>query len=168
MKAWRAVATLLWETLARSVIGLLRTAPNGGVCSKTPVCGQPSSGSFDLLESGICEADGEWGFWAALARADGVMGGLVGGKFPGSGLPASKVRDQVSHPLRRDEGRSSNRNRQLSPSVNTIRLLGSYRVSVSALAKMHSPRSANFRWVKAWGSRASRRPAPGLACRYTP
>ena len=34
--------------------------------------------------------------------------------------------------------------------------------------KMHSPRSANFRWVKAWGSRPSRRPAPVLACRYTP
>ena len=45
---------------------------------------------------------------------------------------------------------------------------GSYHVSVSALAKMHSPRSANFRWVKAWGSRPSRRPAPVLACRYTP
>jgi len=49
-----------------------------------------------------------------------------------------------------------------------LRLLGSYSVSVSALAKMHSPRSANFRWVKAWGSRPSRRPAPVLACRYTP
>jgi hypothetical protein len=24
------------------------------------------------------------------------------------------------------------------------------------------------RWVRAWGSRASRRPAPVLACRYTP
>src|SRR5260370_37236428 len=29
---------------------------------------------------------------------------------------------QVSHPLRRDSGRSSNRNRHLSPSVNTSRL----------------------------------------------
>jgi len=47
-------------------------------------------------------------------------------------------------------------------------ILRSYRVSVSALAKMHSPRSANFRWVKAWGSRPSRRLAPELACRCTP
>jgi len=32
--------------------------------------------------------------------------------------------------------------------VSQWRLLGRYRISVSALAKMHSPRSANFRWVK--------------------
>ena len=37
-------------------------------------------------------------------------------------LASVKVRDQVSHPLRRDSGRSSNRNRHLSPSVNTSRL----------------------------------------------
>jgi len=44
--------------------------------------------------------------------------------FPPSRLLASvKVRDQVSHPLRRDSGRSSNRNRHLSPSVNTSRLI---------------------------------------------
>jgi hypothetical protein len=43
--------------------------------------------------------------------------------LPRSRLLASvKVRDQVSHPLRRDSGRSSNRNRHLSPWVNTIRL----------------------------------------------
>jgi hypothetical protein len=34
-----------------------------------------------------------------------------------------KVRDQVSHPLRRDSGRSSNRNLHFSPSVNTSRLV---------------------------------------------
>jgi hypothetical protein len=34
---------------------------------KTPVCGQQRSGSCDLLDSGACKADGEWGFWAALA-----------------------------------------------------------------------------------------------------
>jgi hypothetical protein len=44
-------------------------------------------------------------------------------RCPRSRLRASvKVRDQVSHPLRRDSGRSSNRNRHLSPSVNTSRL----------------------------------------------
>jgi hypothetical protein len=53
-------------------------------------------------------------------------------------------------------------------SIHTSRLLGSYRVSVRALAKMQSPKSANFRWVRAWGSRPSRRPAPVLGCRYTP
>jgi hypothetical protein len=40
-------------------------------------------------------------------------------------LASVKVRDQVSHPLRRDSGRSSNRNRHLSPSVNTSRHFGS-------------------------------------------
>jgi hypothetical protein len=30
----------------------------------------------------------------------------------------------VSHPLRRNSGRSSNRKRHLSPSVNTSRLVG--------------------------------------------
>jgi hypothetical protein len=34
------------------------------------------------------------------------------------------VRDQGSHPLRSDSGRSSNHNRHLSPSVNTSRLPG--------------------------------------------
>jgi hypothetical protein len=44
-------------------------------------------------------------------------------RLPGSRLLASvKVRDQVSHPLRRDSGRSINRNCHLSPSVNTSRL----------------------------------------------
>ena len=36
-----------------------------------------------------------------------------------------------------------------SRNLDTCRFLGSYRVSVSALAKLHSPRSANFRWVNA-------------------
>jgi len=45
-------------------------------------------------------------------------------RFPRSRLLDNvKVRDQVSHPLRRDSGRSSNRNRHLSPSVNTGRLV---------------------------------------------
>src|SRR5271169_4557422 len=32
--------------------------------------------------------------------------------------------------------------------VNTCRLLVTYRISVSALAIMHSPRSADFRWPR--------------------
>jgi len=44
-------------------------------------------------------------------------------QLPGSRLRASvEVRNQVSHPLRLDSGRSSNRH--LSPSVNTSRLVG--------------------------------------------
>jgi len=43
--------------------------------------------------------------------------------IPKSGLLDNvKVRDQASHPLRRDSGRRSNRH--LSPSVNTSRLPG--------------------------------------------
>jgi hypothetical protein len=34
--------------------------------------------------------------------------------------------------------------------------------------KRTPPRFTNSRWVKAWGSRPSRRPAPVLACRHTP
>jgi hypothetical protein len=44
---------------------------------------------------------------------------------PTSRLRASvEVRNQVSHPLRLDSGRNSNRNRHLSPSVNASRLQG--------------------------------------------
>src|SRR3984893_19387739 len=51
------------------------------------------------------------------------------------GLLASvKVRDQVSHPLPRDSRRSSNRNRHLSPSVNTSRLVGTNSVGVRVTA----------------------------------
>ena len=46
-------------------------------------------------------------------------------------LASVKVRDQVSHPLRRDSGRSSNRNRHLSPSVNTSRLIVTYRLQIA-------------------------------------
>src|ERR1700691_2130107 len=55
-------------------------------------------------------------------------------------LASVKVRDQVSHPLRRDSGRSSNRNRHPSPSVNTSRHIGTNPVSVSDLAIWHEPR----------------------------
>ena len=59
-----------------------------------------------------------------IARRSRGISAIVNGRLPRRGLLASvKVRDQVSHPLRRDSGRSSNRNRHLSPSVNTSRLL---------------------------------------------
>src|SRR6266700_791470 len=56
----------------------------------------------------------------------------------------------------------------------TGRLIVTDRDSESTLAIMHSPRSADSdcrdetaRWVRAAGSRPSRRPAPVLACRHT-
>src|ERR1700679_2574816 len=43
---------------------------------------------------------------------------------------------------------------------------GVNRVVVDRRRKIIHLRSANFRWVKAWGSRPFRMPAPMLACRY--
>ena len=60
-------------------------------------------------------------FFSFLARAlSAVVAPLPTSRL----LDNVKVRDQVSHPLRRDSGRSSNRNRHLSRSVNTSRLPG--------------------------------------------
>jgi hypothetical protein len=79
-----------------------------------------------------------------VAHESAVSSPAVGGyrqrnfKLLGCGLRARvKVRDRVSHPLRRNSGRSSNRKRHLSPSVITSRLIGTNPVSVSALAIWH-------------------------------
>ena len=52
-----------------------------------------------------------------------------------------KVRDQVSHPLRRDSGRGSNRNRHLSPSLNISRRIGTYRGSRDDSFGLHNQAS---------------------------
>jgi hypothetical protein len=52
-----------------------------------------------------------------------------------------QMRDQVSHPVRRDSGRSSNRNRHLSPSVNTSRRIGTYRGSRDDSFGLHNQAS---------------------------
>jgi hypothetical protein len=67
-------------------------------------------------------------------------------RLPTSGLLDNvKVRDQVSHPLRRDSCRSSNRNRYLSPSVNTSRLLRTNLVTAASTVVKPSVPSAPAR-----------------------
>jgi hypothetical protein len=75
-----------------------------------------------------------WGFWAVCGGYARVT------RSPRRGLLDNvKVRDQVSHPPRRDSGRSSNRNRHVSRSVNTSRL------PVTNLANFLETVSGNFR-----------------------
>ena len=50
-----------------------------------------------------------------------------------------QVRDQVSPPLRRDSGRSSNRNRHLSSSVNTSRLPVTNRLNQPQITRVSRP-----------------------------
>src|SRR5216683_4769757 len=81
-------------------------------------------------------------------------------KLARNGLRASvEVRNQVSHPLRLDSGRSSNRNRHLSPSVNTSRHSGTNLSSASDLAILHSPRLNNCLTRLTQEKRVSRYPS---------
>jgi hypothetical protein len=62
-----------------------------------------------------------------IARRSRGISAIVSRRLPRSRLRASvEVRNQVSHPLCLDSGRSSNRNRHFSPSVNTSRLVVTY------------------------------------------
>jgi hypothetical protein len=76
-----------------------------------------------------------------------------------------KVRDQVSHPLRRDSGRSSNLNRHLSPSVKTSRLSGltSDRQASSFHFAVINSRTRVSATTRSWnfGSRTSAEPSIG-------
>jgi hypothetical protein len=74
--------------------------------------------------------------WAALSRRPPIL----------RGVSASHIR--ADHAVNQARIGIVKRRSRHQPQLTRSRLLVTYRISVSALAIMHSPRSADFRWPR--------------------